>query len=230
MAEPRILAYGDSNTWGWVPTAAGFPSVRHPDAVRWPGVMEAALEASLGDVTVVVDGLSNRTVNTAYPEPQNGIAADAFIGLRDIRAAVAAELPLDLVIVMLGTNDARSDLAVDPATVGADMIRLVEEIRTLNGGVATTYPTPRVLVVAPPAIGDTSATPISGVTVGSSERSRAVTAALTKAGAEAGFEVFDAGTVVTVDSIDGVHLTAPMHAALGQAIAARALPLLSTAP
>lgn len=60
--EPvRILVYGDSNTWGWVPTETGYPTVRYPDEVRFAGVMEAAL----GDgFEVVVDGLSNRTTNT----------------------------------------------------------------------------------------------------------------------------------------------------------------------
>ena len=219
LAEPRILAYGDSNTWGWIPSEAGFPTTRYPDNIRWPGVMEAALEGTLDDVTVIVDGLSGRTVNTGYADAQNGIAGEAFAGLEDIRAAVAAALPLDLVVVMLGTNDARSDLAVDPAAVGADVIKLVEEIRSLDGGVATTYATPPVLVVAPPAIGDTSATPISGVTQGSQDRSRAVAASIIAAGETANFDVFDAGEAVTIDSIDGVHMTAPMHDVLGRAVA-----------
>ncbi|MFY2824544.1 GDSL-type esterase/lipase family protein [Ruegeria sp. MALMAid1280] len=228
LAEPRILAYGDSNTWGWIPSEAGFPTTRYPDSVRWPGVMETALEEPLNNVTVIVDGLSGRTVNTGYPEAQNGVAGEAFAGLEDIRAAVAAALPLDLVVVMLGTNDARSDLAVDPAEVGADVIKIVEEIRSLDGGVATTYSTPSVLVVAPPAIGDTSATPISAVTQGSQERSRAVATSIIAAGGEANFDVFDAGEVVTIDSIDGVHMTAPMHDALGRALADLAADMLVT--
>ncbi|WP_052272449.1 GDSL-type esterase/lipase family protein [Leisingera sp. ANG-M7] len=221
-AEPRILVYGDSNTWGWVPAEAGFPSTRHPDSVRWPGVMESALEDAVGDATIVVDGLSGRTVNTPYPEAQSGIPGAALSGLEDVRGAVASALPLNLVVVMLGTNDARSDLAVAPAAAGANMARLVDEIRSINGGVATSYPAPSILVVAPPAIGDTSATPISGVTEGSQERRRAVSASIIAAGAASGLDVFDASEAVTIDSIDRVHITAQMHDALGRAVAAAA--------
>lgn len=226
-AEPRVLVYGDSNSWGWIPVETGFPATRHPDALRWPGVMERALEAQLGEVTVVVDALSGRTVASAYPQAQNGISGDAFSGLDDIRGAVAAALPLDLVVVMLGTNDARSDLDLAPSDVGADMARLVAEIRALNGGVASAYDTPQVLVVAPPAMGDTSATPIGGVTQNATARSRAVNDALIAAGAEAGFQVFDASGSVTVDSIDGVHLTVPMHDTLGRAVAQPVAALLN---
>lgn len=226
-AEPRVLAYGDSNTWGWVPSPEGYPAERHPDDVRWPGVMEAALEAALGeDVTVVVGGLSSRTVATPYPEPVNGISGEAFAGLPDIAAAVASELPLDLVVVMLGTNDARSDVASEPEAVGRDLTALVSRIRETAGGVATPYPAPAVLVVAPPAIGDTSATPIAANTEGSDPRSEAIADAIVAAGAHEGFPVLDARAVVTVDSVDGVHLTAAMHEALGRAVAERVAQLI----
>ncbi|SFE30650.1 GDSL-type esterase/lipase family protein [Shimia marina] len=228
-AEPRIFVYGDSNTWGWIPVEKGFPTTRYADDERWPGVMEAALDDAVGDVTVVVDGLSGRTVDARYGDAQNGIAGEAFTGSEDIRAAVASALPLDLVVVMLGTNDARSDLAAEPQHIAASIVHIAHEIRTLDGGVATSYPTPELLVIAPPAIGDTSATPISAVTQGSQARSREISEAIVAAGARAGLNVFDAGGVVVIDSIDGVHMTAPMHEALGKAVAARVGPMINQA-
>jgi lysophospholipase L1-like esterase len=217
-AEPRILVYGDSNSWGWSPVETGFPAERYPDAVRWPGVLEAGLAMAGVEATVVVDALSGRTVATAYPEPQNGIEGAAFAGLPDVAAAAAAELPLDLVIVMLGTNDARSDLGLRPEDVGRDVAALVSRVSELNGGVFTPYPAPAVLVVAPPAIGDTSRTPIAGVMEDGPAHSNAIADAIVVAGAAGGFPVFDARTVVTVRGVDGVHLTAEDHAALGHAL------------
>jgi lysophospholipase L1-like esterase len=217
--EVRILAFGDSNTWGWIPVATGFPAKRYPDEVRWPGVLQAELRKSMPKATVVVDALSGRTVNTSYPEPQNGIDGAEFKGISRIVSAVAAALPLDLVIIMLGTNDARSDLAVPPANVARDVAAMVERIRAINGGVATDYPTPRILVVAPPAMGDTSRTPISGVTQGSDKLSAAISAAIIARSRAVGTPVFDAGRSVTVTSVDGVHFSAENHRDLGLALA-----------
>jgi lysophospholipase L1-like esterase len=147
-------------------------------------------------------------------------------GCPDVAAAAAAELPLDLVIVMLGTNDARSDLDVPPRDAGRDVAALVARLEALNGGVSTPYPAPAVLVVAPPAIGDTSRTPIAGVTEDGATRSDAIADAIVAAGVTAGFPVFDARAVVTVHGVDGVHLTAQDHAALGQALIPVVAPLL----
>jgi lysophospholipase L1-like esterase len=187
FAEPRILVFGDSNSWGWSPVASGFPAERYADDVRWPGVLSAELARSGLAATVVVDGLSGRTVATAYPEPQNGIDGASFAGLPFVAAAVAAELPLDLVVVMLGTNDARSDLALTPQDVASDLAALVARINALNGGVMTPYPVPSVLVVAPPAVGDTSRTPIAGVMEDGAARSNAIANAIIAAGQAEGF-------------------------------------------
>jgi lysophospholipase L1-like esterase len=218
QSEVRILAFGDSNTWGWIPAATGFPTSRYSDAVRWPGVLEAELRKTIPGATVVVDALSGRTVNTAYPEAQNAIEGGEFKGLSRIGSAVAAALPLDLVIIMLGTNDARSDLAVPTANVARDITAMVERVKTINGGVATDYPTPKVLVVAPPAMGDTSRTPISGVTQGSDKLSAAISAAIVAASRATGTPVFDAGRAVQVKSIDGVHFSPENHRELGRVL------------
>ena len=39
----RIMLYGDSNTWGWIPVKEGFPSTRYDEATRWPGIFRAGL-------------------------------------------------------------------------------------------------------------------------------------------------------------------------------------------
>jgi lysophospholipase L1-like esterase len=226
-AEPRILVFGDSNTWGWIPDAKGFPSQRYPDHIRWPGVMQLQLRKRVGPTSVVVNGLSGRTVNRAYPEAQNGIEGEEFNGLARIGAAVAAELPLDVVVVMLGTNDARSDLATPPETVANDLVTLVNRIRATNGGVGTNYPAPQVLVVVPPAVTDTSKTPLSGIMTGADTRSAAIAAAIVAKGPSAGFDVVDATKIIAVKSVDGVHFSPEDHATLGSAVARRVGVLLT---
>jgi hypothetical protein len=60
-------------------------------------------------------------------------------------------LLLDLEIIMLDTNDAQSDLAVPTANVTRNVTAIVEQVTSINGGAATDLPTPKILVVGPPA-------------------------------------------------------------------------------
>ncbi len=214
--DRRVLVFGDSNSWGWKPVAEGRPTSRYDDAERWPGILESRLGAT---TTVVVDALSGRTVDTAYEGTVGTLNGAAFDGAAALPAAIARELPLDLVIVMLGTNDARSDLARDPADVAAGMCRIAEIVRSSAGGVFTTYPAPDLLVVVPPIIGDTSRTPISGVTVDATARSDAIGNAIASAAARCDYEAFDAREIIEIRTIDGVHLSSRDHERLGLMLA-----------
>ena len=50
----RILCYGDSNTWGYIPLT----EKRYPPEVRWTGRLQRLLGP---DYQVLEDGLSGRT-------------------------------------------------------------------------------------------------------------------------------------------------------------------------
>jgi lysophospholipase L1-like esterase len=165
-------------------------------------------------------------VNTTYPEAQNGIDGRQFSGLARIDAVVAAALPLDVVIIMLGTNDARSDVATSSEAISRDITAMVERISAINGGVGTSYTAPKVLVVAPPAVGDTTKTPIGGIMQGAQKRSADIASAIVAKGAASGFRVFDASRTISVKSIDGVHFLPEDHLALGSALASEVSQLL----
>ena len=95
----RILCFGDSLTWGWIATPEGAPTTRYPYSERWTGVMAATLG---GGYEIIEEGLNARTTSIDDPvDPRlNGSAY--------LPTALASHLPLDLVIIMLGTNDAKS--------------------------------------------------------------------------------------------------------------------------
>ena len=57
-ATKRVMLYGDSNTWGFVPIKEGEPSTRYPADVRWSGVLQVTLG---GGYDVVVEALNGRT-------------------------------------------------------------------------------------------------------------------------------------------------------------------------
>lgn len=214
---PRVLVFGDSNSWGWIATPQGLPTRRLDDDARWPGVLAAALA---GQARVGVDALSGRTVDVDYPEPLVGLPGTLFNGSRSLPAALARETPLDLLIVMLGTNNLRSDLGRTPEAIARGLHTLIAQTRDVGHGVATTYTPPKLLVVIPPPLGDVSATPLRAFFGGMEAKSHALAPAVRRALAGVDMRIFDAAEATgALAGVDGVHLTAAQHAMLGQALA-----------
>jgi lysophospholipase L1-like esterase len=212
----RILAFGDSNTWGWDPVPEGYPAGRHGDAERWAGVLEAALGEG---ATVVVDGLVGRT--TDLPGDRVGALAPVdFDGRQALAQAVARSMPLDLVLVMLGTNDLQTGRERSPAEVARAAFAMAAEVRSMDRPAFTRYPAPRVMVIAPPPMGDTSTTPLGRLFSAGEQPSRAFGAAFATEAARTGIPFVDAGALVRTDGVDGIHLTAEAHARLGRALVA----------
>jgi lysophospholipase L1-like esterase len=216
-APKRVLVFGDSNSWGWVPKEGVIPSERYPEDQRWPNVMQTAL----GDgYEVVVDALSGRTTDVADPSfPQldgAGLDGDAYLP-----AAIAAHLPLDLVVVMLGTKDTKAMFRRSPFRIALGAGMLVDAVQRsgdMFGGGWYTYPAPKVLLVCPPPLGK-----LAGLTAeafaGGEERSRGMPEPYRRIAEAAGASFFDAGTAIQTDGVDGVHFTAATQRKLGEAIA-----------
>lgn len=215
-AETRILAFGDSNTWGWIATAQGFPTTRLSDEARWPGVLETALGSG---TRIVVDGLVGRTTDIDGQDV-GPVAGTAFNGAAALPSAIARNLPLDLVIIFLGTNDLQERYGRSAEAVAEGAMRLAGRVRAADHLVFTGYPAPRVFVVAPPAYGRTAKTPLRTLFAGGEAPSRDLARAFREAGQRHGVEVFESGTVADLaDSPDGIHLSPPDHQALGLSLA-----------
>ncbi|MFE7117996.1 SGNH/GDSL hydrolase family protein [Streptomyces sp. NPDC057654] len=206
----RILCFGDSLTWGWVPVAEGELSRRYPFEERWTGVMAGAL----GDgYEIVEEGLSGRTTSADDPlDPR-------LNGSRYLPSALASHLPLDLVVIMLGTNDTKAHFARTPYDIAMGMAVLLSQAAQSAGGVGTGYPAPRALVVAPPALGELTGPWRGEVFKGGKEKSARL-AVLYRALADASGAAFaDAGEFITTDGKDGVHFTPENNEDLGRALA-----------
>ncbi|GAS90755.1 SGNH/GDSL hydrolase family protein [Mycolicibacterium brisbanense] len=210
MAAKRILCFGDSLTWGWVPVADGAPTQRFARHVRWTGVLADRLGA---DYEVIEEGLSARTTNLDDPtDPRlNGAAY--------LPSALAAHLPLDLVLIMLGTNDTKAYFRREPLDIALGMSVLATQVLTSAGGVGTSYPAPQVLVVAPPPLAPMPHPWFQLIFEGGQRKS----AELAKVyGALASFmkiPFFDAGSVISTDGVDGIHFTEANNHDLGAALA-----------
>ena len=210
MSAKTVLCFGDSLTWGWIPTERTAPTQRFGRDVRWTGV----LAERLGPGHVVIEeGLNGRTTTAEDPlDPR-------LDGSAYLPAALASHLPLDLVVLMLGTNDTKAYFGRSPFDIGTGMATLVRQVLTSAGGAGTTYPAPQVLVVAPPPLSPITDPWFRLLFDGAHEKSAQLAAVY---GALAGFlgvPFFDAGSVITTGGVDGVHLTEQDNRDLGEALA-----------
>lgn len=194
-----VLAFGDSLTYGTRPDA----EARHAFEDRWPNV----LAAGLPDVHVIAEGLGGRF--SAFDGPFGGFERN---GARLLPTLLQTHAPLDLVIVMLGTNDIWN-AEVSPRLAAVGTSRLIEQITSHDYRYGA--PAPKILIVSPPracqtASGDVAARVIEDV---------AALPAAQKAVAEArGCAWFDASTVAEPSPADGVHLDAANTRAIGTAL------------
>lgn len=217
MANKRILCFGDSLTWGWIPVAEGVPTSRFPRDVRWTGV----LGEQLGDgYEVIEEGLSARTTTADDP------ADPRLNGSTYLPACLASHLPLDLVILMLGTNDTKVNLGRTPFDIASGMGVLATQVLTSAGGVGTVYPAPQVLIVAPPALADMPHPWFELVFEGGREKSAELSRVYSALASFLKVPFFDAGSVISTDGVDGIHFTEANNHDLGVALAEQVRALL----
>ncbi len=211
----HILVYSDSLSWGIIPTTRK----RFPFDQRWPGAMENLLVASGKSVRVIEDCLNGR--RSAWDDPfkpgRNGL-----VGLSQ---RIEIHSPLELVILLLGTNDFQSMHGHNAWHSSQGIAALVSAIRTAP--IEPGMPVPPILVVAPPAIRAPKG-PIAPKFEGGERKCGGLAGAFQKVSEELGCHFFDAGTVTTSSNVDGVHLDADQHSALGKALSQIVAPLLHT--
>lgn len=199
-----ILAFGDSLTWGADPVSGG----RHRFEDRWPSVLEAGLD---GSARVIAEGLGGRT--TMFDD--HGAAADRN-GVRILPTLLGSHYPLDLVIILLGTNDLKPHVCGTALGAGAGVERLAEIARTYPYGRGAAAP--QVLIVAPPLFGDTVGgdwQPEGGRGIA---ESRKLAPRYREAADYCGCAFFDAASVAVASPIDGIHLDAENTRAIGLAL------------
>ena len=206
--KKRILCFGDSNTWGWVPCKAS----RYPADVRWPGV---AAELLGEDYTLIEDGVSGRL--TAIDDPYHPY----FNGRTALPYSILANYPLDLVILFLGTNDIKY---TEPYRAANGIEELISDVKNATVRFESFSPCydgdVKILVVAPTALRPDIAeiNPTSDLRY-AYERSLSLSKEFRRVAEAAGVDFLDAADYAWPSEADGVHFTAEGHRALGEAIA-----------
>ncbi|MER2540143.1 MAG: SGNH/GDSL hydrolase family protein [Azonexus sp.] len=209
----HILVYSDSLSWGIIPTTRRRLSFDQ----RWPGVVENTLTASGQRIRVIEDCLNGRRTvwDDPYKPGRNGLAG--------LAQRIEIHSPLSLVILALGTNDFQSMHEHNAWHSSQGIAALVAAIR--NAPIEPGMPVPPVLVVAPPPIRIPKG-PIAPKFAGGENKCVGLSAAYEKVCQELACPFFDSSTVITSSNVDGVHLDAEQHLALGKALANVVPPLL----
>ena len=147
--KKHILCFGDSNTHGYCadPNDCADHGDRFNENERWT----CRLQALLGDDYLVIEeGLSGRT--TCIPDPLH----EGLAGLDYISPCLMSHEPVDLLIIMLGTNDSKDRFHVTAKEIAISMGRLVSKAKATEGCWAGSKP--NILIIAPPPIGEGIAT------------------------------------------------------------------------
>lgn len=206
-----VLCYGDSNTWGADPATGG----RFDRYTRWPGVVRQLLNADSppGDPEywIVEEGLCGRT--TCRDDPIEGDRN----GLAQLQAILESHKPLDLVVVLLGTNDLKVRFAPTPQDVARGAQRVVAA--AMGSGAGPEGKAPKALMIAPPPTA--KLTYFREMFAGSGEISRKMGVRYRQYAAEIGCGFMDAGELIVSSDLDGIHLEAAEHRKLGEAVAAK---------
>jgi lysophospholipase L1-like esterase len=199
-----VLCYGDSNTHGADPITHG----RFARDVRWPGVLAAELGAS---AAVIEEGLNGRT--TVWDDPY----MDYRNGKPYLLPCLRSHQPVEVLVMMLGTNDLKAIFGRAPHEIAAGAGALVDI--ALMSGTGPDGGPPAVLLMAPPRLGETTDRSELWGFGEARQKAEALPRLYEIVAGMKGVSFLDAAALVGGDPGDGVHLGAADHGVLGRAVA-----------
>lgn len=210
--KKHIVCFGDSNTHGYCadPKDCAEGGNRFNESERWTCLLQEKMGK---DALILEEGLSGRT--TVFRDPLH----ECMAGTDAIYSVLMSHEPVDLLILMLGTNDTKERFGANAACIGIGMERLIEKAKGIpcwrNGA-------PRILLVCPPAIGEGLYDVPEGEPMGAGcpEKSRGLARHFRAAAERLGCAFLDAEGVAEFNRIDCMHLTKKGHRQLADRLAA----------
>ena len=209
--KKHIVCLGDSNTHGYCadPADCADGGARFNENERWTCLLQKALGE---EYLVLEEGLSGRT--TVFSDPLH----EAMPALDVAYPILMSHEPVDLLIIMLGTNDTKERFSVNPACIARGLERLVDKCKTIP---CWGDHKPNILLIAPPHIGDkmeqSDVMPAMGL--GCAAKSRELTKWYAPVAANQGCAFLDAEGVAEFNEVDYMHLTRKGHAQLAAKLA-----------
>lgn len=198
-----VLCFGDSNTNGATPDKSG----RYPSDVRWTGQLQRILG---NGYYVIEEGLGGRTTNSDhFREGKPGRN-----GFTYYKPALETHLPLDVVVIMLGTNDIKNTYNKTPEEIAHSLAEYVEYTRDVvnEKGIKK----PKIILVSPAPIDERSIQDVYDET--SVQKSLELADKIKTVADRLDCVFIDGGDYARVGE-DGIHLTRESNEPLAQAIA-----------
>ncbi len=198
----KVLCYGDSNTWGY----RGSDAKRFGRDVRWTGILRQHL---CDEYEVVEEGLNGRT--TVWDDPIEG----SRNGETYLVPCLETHAPMDLVVIMLGTNDLKMRFSLSAYDIAAGMEKLINIIEKSESGIDGSAP--KILLLCPAPIG--KLTDFADMFTGGLEKSRKLAGYYKDIAQRHGCGFIDVSSVAQTCDDDGIHFDEKAHTAIGNAVA-----------
>lgn len=216
--KKHIVCFGDSNTHGYcaVPSDCEDGGNRFSEAQRWT----CLLQQLLGDKYLVLEeGLSGRT--TVFPDP----LVEGLDGVSLITPILMSHEPVDLLVIMLGTNDVKERFSANPYCIGLGLERLILKAKNTP---CWGEKGPNILVICPPAIETCMKNHpcVGDMGLEAIPKSRMLCVYYQDVCTRQGCAFLDGQGLGEFNQCDGMHLTAAGHRSLARALAEKLPELL----
>lgn len=196
----KILCYGDSNTYGFIPKTCG----RYNKSERWSGILSELLP----DCEIIEEGMNNRTGFFKNPE---GLKQS---GGEYLSVYLQNHKDIDICIISLGTNDSQIFYNLDENSVHEGLQNIIKTIQEINL---------RTEIIIIPPVKISTYILKSGFSMmfdkDSIKRNHSTLPIFEQVANESGCEYFDLNEIVTPSEIDGLHYTKESHKLIAQHLA-----------
>ncbi len=201
-----VLCYGDSNTYGYIPETG----MRYPRNIRYPGALQELLGS---EYAVIEEGCNGRT--TIYGDSNE----EWKTGLDYLKPCLNSHKPIDVVVMMLGSNDLKTffDLTAEKIAYGAGvLVDVIQSFLPEKQGYV-----PKILLISPPEIGpDIKSSPFYGeFDERSIEESKRFPKCYRELADEKGCLYLNAAEYIRPSEYDSLHLTPESHRILAEKVA-----------
>jgi lysophospholipase L1-like esterase len=200
-----IVCYGDSNTWG--DTIGG--KKRYPANVRWIGVLQDILGR---EYEVINEGLCGRTFVAEIPEKRHRT------GITHLQSILNTNNPIDIVIIMLGTNDTKDIFGLTAEDIADHLGQTTKFIQNSKKGPSKIIP-PEIIIICPSPVFNLDGWGFGEISKDAPATSLLLAPLYEKVAQELGCRYLDAGDFINLENTDGYHFAEEHHKILGEKVA-----------
>jgi len=210
----NLLVFGDSNSWGFTDKNEG----QRYDK-RWPIVFVEYLNKIGISCNLKEDSLPGRT--TDIDDERDG---NHLNGSRVFKSSLLANSPIDMVLIMLGTNDLKVRFNKQPEDVANGIEKLITIAQTTFSGVGSWYDQnfSKVIILCPPTLGELSNNSQwhnYGEWKGGFEKSQKLYQSYEKVCSKKKVQLIDSNLLIQSSDQDPIHWSKSSHKIFGEKIA-----------